>query len=147
MIYDALQRLDAYCSQFQYRGWDLFDGLNSRLFKKSPFYRIKAFRLAWIQSFKRSPINLRALMRVPKGENPKGLSLFAAGLTVQNRLEEAKILLDKLSAKQCCGFEGAAWGYNFYPCQLGSHQSRPVSSPPPAHESLTVATPPEGPSG
>jgi len=113
MIDDALRRLDAYCKKCQYQGWDLFDGLNSIIFHKLHFYKFRIFRLAWVQLFKRSPINFRSITRVPKGDNPKGLSLFASGLIAQSRLSEAKILLDKLSRMQCRGFKGASWGYNF----------------------------------
>ena len=113
MIEDAFSRLDSYCRKANYKGWDLFDGLNSRLFKKSFFYKSEVFRLAWIQLFKRSPINFRCCAFVPKDHNAKGLGLFVSGLAALQRTEEAKTLLDKLKCMKCDGFEGISWGYNF----------------------------------
>ena len=40
-------------------GYDPFDGLNSEVLKASGLDRFPLFRLAWIQFFKRSPINFR----------------------------------------------------------------------------------------
>ena len=113
MIEDAFPRLDSYCRKANYKGWDLFDGLNSRLFRKSFLYKSEVFRLAWIQLFKRSPINFRCYAFVPKDYNAKGLGLFASGLVALQRTEEAKTLLDKLKRMKCDGFEGISWGYNF----------------------------------
>jgi len=113
MIEGAFSRLDSYCRKANYKGWDLFDGLNSRLFRKSFLYKSEVLRLAWIQLFKRSPINVRCLTLVPKGHNAKGLGLFASGFVALQRTEEAKTLLDKLKCINCDGFEGVSWGYNF----------------------------------
>ena len=55
----AFDSLYEYCRDNEFKGWDLFDGLNSKLFRVSPFYRSKFLRLAWIQFFKRSPVNFR----------------------------------------------------------------------------------------
>jgi hypothetical protein len=113
MIAEALARLDAYCRARDYQGWDLFDGLNSRLFRASPLYRCRSCRLAWIQLFKRSPVNLRALARVPVGTNPKGLALFASGLVALRRLDEARALLERLLAMASPGEKHTCWGYDF----------------------------------
>jgi len=102
-----------YCKNNSFRGWDLFDGLNSKFFLDSPFYRSRLLRLAWIQFFKRSPLNLRRLALVPKGANPKGLALFVSGLIVQGKLDAARILLDQLEEMSCSGYTGVSWGYNF----------------------------------
>jgi hypothetical protein len=112
-ILDAFRRLDAYCARVDYCGWDVFDGLSSRIFEGTPAYRSRLLRLAWIQLFKRSPINLRYLAGIPKGLNPKGLALFASGLMRLGRLEEAGRLLDRLKEVRCAGYEGSSWGYNF----------------------------------
>jgi hypothetical protein len=113
MIEGAFSRLDSYCRKINYKGWDLFDGLNSRLFRKSFLYKSEVFRLAWIQLFKRSPINFRCLTLVPKGYNAKGMGLFASGFLTLQRTKEAKTLLDTLKCMSCDGFEGISWGYNF----------------------------------
>ncbi len=62
-----------------FKGTDPYDGLNSRLL--APLLKNSRFlRLATIQTVKRSPINLRPLLGVPEGYNPKGLALFLSGL-------------------------------------------------------------------
>ena len=109
----AFKRLDAFVHKHDFKGWDLFDGLNSDLFKRSVFYRSELLRLAWIQFFKRSPVNLRLPAMVPKGYNAKGLGLFASGLIHSGRVSEAGRLLDILQTISCERFEGRSWGYNF----------------------------------
>ena len=79
----------------KYKGWDIFDGLNSRVFKSTPFYKSKLLRLIWIQIFKRSPINFRKLTMVPKGYNSKGLALFIQGLVNLYNTEKRAKYLDK----------------------------------------------------
>jgi hypothetical protein len=112
MIEDAHSRLDEYCHEVGFKGWDLFDGLNSRLFRNSPLYASPASRLAWIQFFKRSPVNLRRVALVPKEHNPKGLGLFASACLALGKTEEARVLLNRLKEMACSG-NGTAWGYNF----------------------------------
>ena len=113
MIDKSLASLDEYCRRSKYKGWDLFDGLNSKFFRKSFLFNQNLCRLAWIQLFKRSPLNLRKLGFVHKAYNAKGLSLFASGLIKLGRLDEAKNFLDKLRAMKCLGYNGISWGYNF----------------------------------
>jgi len=108
-----LEKLKKYIEENDYKGWDLFDGLNSRVFKNSPFYKSRILRLAWIQFFKRSPINFRKIAFVPKDYNAKGLGLFASGLISSGNIEAARSLLDQLKRMTCLGFEGTNWGYNF----------------------------------
>jgi hypothetical protein len=113
MVQQAFNTLHKYCRRIEFRGWDLFDGLNSKLFRRSPFYRSKFLRLAWIQFFKRSPVNLRKITFVPKGYNPKGLALFATGFLLLGRIKEAEALLGMLRSMTCSGYAGNSWGYNF----------------------------------
>ena len=61
-----------------FRGTDPYDGLNSRLL--APLLRrSRLVRLAVIQGVKRSPLDLRPLLLVPAGLNPKGLALVLHG--------------------------------------------------------------------
>ncbi|MHB8078579.1 MAG: hypothetical protein ACYDIE_04915 [Candidatus Krumholzibacteriia bacterium] len=58
-----------------FAGSDPYDGLNSRLL--APVLgRSRLLRLAVIQGVKRSPLDLRSLLRIPPGLNPKGLALI-----------------------------------------------------------------------
>ena len=70
----ALSRLKSYCEAEQFKGWDPYDGLNSKVFQALPFLKDSALcRLAVIQGFKRSPVNLRRIAMVPKEHNAKGI--------------------------------------------------------------------------
>src|SRR5262249_26323942 len=73
-------RLKAYCEKEEYRGWDPYDGLTSRVFQFVPIVKSSRFcQLAWIQLFKRNPVNLRRLAGIDKNYNAKGLALFLSG--------------------------------------------------------------------
>ncbi|MEW6221375.1 MAG: hypothetical protein AB1634_17830, partial [Thermodesulfobacteriota bacterium] len=109
----SLQRLDAWCQAQDYLGWDVYDGLNSRLLAATPLYRSRLVRLLWIQLFKHLPVNLRPLARVPKADNPKALALFIAGLAAQGRSGEAGRLAARLLAQASPGYGAGAWGYPF----------------------------------
>lgn len=79
-VIDSFVVLCDYCEKERFRGWDPYDGLNSRLFQFLPFFKKSAVcRLVLIQGFKRSPINLRRMALVPKEYNAKGIGLFLSG--------------------------------------------------------------------
>jgi len=78
----------SFLRQNNFLGWDVFDGLNSRLFSISPLSRSLIMRLAWIQFFKRFPINLRFITFVPKTDNAKALALFISALLYQNGVSQ-----------------------------------------------------------
>jgi hypothetical protein len=117
----AYESLAAWCRARDYAGHDPFDALNSPLFRATPLNRSRLARLAWTQVFKRSPVNLRPLARVPTGRNAKGTALFAlawlarlrAGRGREEAEAEARSLLDDLLAARTSTPHGAAWGYNF----------------------------------
>jgi len=121
-IYDELY---AYCNTHDFAGHDPFDGLNSRLFQLTPLKYIAPARLAWLQMFKRSVIDLRSAFGVQKGSNPKGLALFALGELSRFRstkdtrhMENAVHLLDrlldtKIAGRTKDGQATTAFGYNF----------------------------------
>jgi len=121
LIIESLNRLQQYCEAENFKGYDPYDGLNSRFFQSLPFISKKRFfRLVWIQFFKRSPLNLRPVTGIKKDFNPKGLGLFLTGycnLYQNEPKEEYKNKINFLSAKilelQNKGYSGACWGYNF----------------------------------
>ncbi len=119
-IQKVYQALDEYCKKSNYKGWDPFDGLNSKLFQASPFKYSRFFRLAWIQFFKRSPINFRKLALVPKGYNAKGLALVVASKCNMYKIKpeetlkkEIETLANQLLELENKEYAGACWGYNF----------------------------------
>lgn len=72
--------LKAYCEREDFKGWDPYDGLNSKVFQALPLLKKSAVcRLVVIQGFKRCPINLRKFALVPKEYNAKGIGLFLSG--------------------------------------------------------------------
>jgi hypothetical protein len=118
---DAVYKdLWAWCRARGFAGYDPFDGLNSRLFQATPLRHSRSARLAWTQFHKRSPINCRSLVRIPRERNAKGIALFALAALADYRKTqtkeaeiEARELLDDLMWMRLKGFSGAAWGYNF----------------------------------
>jgi hypothetical protein len=102
-----------------YAGFDPYDALNSPVARALSFNR-KYGRIAWIQLLRRLPINLRPLLLIPKGHNPKGLGLFLGGYAKLYRteprpeyLEKIQYLLGLLEACKSKGYSGNCWGYNF----------------------------------
>ena len=132
-IIQSFIKLKEYCEKENHKGWDPYDGLNSKVLQILPFLKNSAiFRLLCIQFFKRSPINLRKLALIPKEYNPKGIALFLSGycnifraLQLNPKLESVlgntndlimKIngLATILISLQSNGpYHGACWGYNF----------------------------------
>lgn len=124
----AFKSLKKYCEVENYKGWDPYDGLNSKIFNALPFKHWDLARLAWIQGFKRSPINFRNLLLVPKEHNAKGIGLFLSGYcnlydlalegetdfgTKEGLLFKINELANLLDELKNTNFSGACWGYNF----------------------------------
>tara|TARA_B100001093_G_scaffold490155_1_gene528955 strand:+ start:3601 stop:4782 length:1182 start_codon:yes stop_codon:yes gene_type:complete len=121
-------KLKSYCEKEGYKGWDPYDGLNSKIFKALPLRHWDFARLCWLQGFKQSPINFRKLFLVPKQYNAKGIGLFLLGYCnlyelalkgvtilgkpeiLLSKIHKLANLLDQLKNKN---FSGACWGYNF----------------------------------
>lgn len=121
-IESAYANLDAWCREHDYSGHDPFDALNSRLFRALPLLSSsRAARLLWTQALKRSPVNFRALARVPTGRNAKGTALFALAALAEFRRtrtrqaeEKARRLIEDLREARLKSKSGATcWGYNF----------------------------------
>src|SRR2546430_1922929 len=69
-------KLLAYCRTNDWAGYDPYDALNSRIVAALPVLNSRVPRLVLTQALKRSPMNIRRLMLVPKTQNPKALALF-----------------------------------------------------------------------
>ncbi|HAU85582.1 MAG TPA: delta-aminolevulinic acid dehydratase [Lachnospiraceae bacterium] len=130
---NSLVKLKEYCEKEGFKGWDPYDGLNSRLFNAIPFVpHVALFRLVMIQLFKRNPVNLRKLFLIPKQYNAKGIGLFLQGYCnlyravklrpqlsslygnlegIIAKIHELAELLISLRSKG--NYHGACWGYNF----------------------------------
>jgi len=116
---DIALRLLAYCADNQWAGYDPYDALNSKVFRALPFIKSRYARLALTQGMKRSPLNLRPLLLVPKTPNPKGLALFVSALVKLaklNLLEKPALLemaVDLLMDSRSKESIYSCWGYNF----------------------------------
>jgi len=116
----AHDQLFAWCQEHDFAGHDPFDALNSRLFQATPFAQSRNARLIFTQAVKRSPADLRALMRVPAERNAKGIALFTLAQIANHRrvrTEESEAgvreFISGLLAMKVDGYRGACWGYNF----------------------------------
>lgn len=121
----SYDRLFAYCEREDFAGYDPFDGLNSVLFQLTPLKHVRLARLALLQTVKRSPIDLRRVLGIKKGVNPKGLALFA--LAELSRYRETKdeahaatandllkrLMNTAIRGKTADGQPTLAFGYNF----------------------------------
>jgi len=119
-VLDRFLALKKYVEQKNFAGWDPYDGLNSRVFQSTPLRHSRLARLAWIQLFKRNPINFRRLTLVDEGHNSKGLALFLSGyITLQrhkpdeSNLQKINYLIDRIIEIQNRNYSGSCWGYNF----------------------------------
>ena len=116
---NALAQLLHYCESKKIVGYDPYDALNSPIIRSLSFGQ-KYGRIAWIQFMRRCPLNLRPLLFVKKGHNPKGLGLFLGGYAKLYKLDprreylaHIRTLLTLLDQNRSQGCSGNAWGYNF----------------------------------
>ena len=113
----SFEKLRNYCEKEEFKGYDPYDGLNSRLFQSIPFLRKNRLaRLAWIQFFKRSPINFRSLAGVEKDYNPKAMGLFLSGYCQlyladpkKEYLEKIDFFIDEIRKSVSVGYSGVCW--------------------------------------
>jgi hypothetical protein len=114
----TLKLLD-YCQTNNWAGYEPYDVLNSKLLASLPFLDSKLPRLVFTQFLKRSPVNVRQLLMVPKTQHPKALGLFLSAFvnlsrvgiaTEQDYIEQMVQGLVTLRSKDMPYW---CWGYNF----------------------------------
>jgi hypothetical protein len=118
---NSLQKLESFCESEGFKGYDPFDGLNSSLFRSTPWISdSRIFKLVWIQFFKRSPLNFRPYVGIKKEYNAKAMGLFLSGYcklyNVEPRketMEKIDFFTEKILQSESEGYSGACWGYNF----------------------------------
>lgn len=116
---EALGRLLAYCRAENWAGYDPYDALNSNWLRVLPFLDSRLPRLALTQLLKRSPVNPRRWLLIPKRQNAKALGLFLAALLKLERAgvagagEEVESLFDRIRDLRSPGMEPWCWGYSF----------------------------------
>jgi hypothetical protein len=114
-----LARLDAWIEARNFEGWDPHDAHNSPLLKALTFGQRRLGQV-WVQLLRRSPLNLRPLLGVKTGRNPKGLGLFLATYWRKYQLSGDPCHLERvrsfaawLRANATRTPHGLGWGYNF----------------------------------
>lgn len=118
-ILHTTDRLRSYLESADYAGYDPYDALNSPLIRLLTC-KSKFLRMAFTQLLRRCPVNLRPLLGVRKGHNPKGIGLILWGYTRlfeihknENHLSTIQALLDRLETLKSSDCSGNGWGYNF----------------------------------
>ena len=119
-IIEITHRLAGWCEERGFAGADPYDALNSPLM---PILTLgcRYGRIFWTQLLRRSPWNLRPLLLVHPGRNPKSLGLFLESYVRMARLEPENsgwidIIHKLLNWQQetiSQGYHGNCWGYHF----------------------------------
>jgi len=118
-LVQTIENLESWIYGKAYSGFDPYDGLNSKILDVLPLPG-KYLKIAWIQFFKRCPVNLRKLFLIPEGINPKGMGLLLSSYVQLYRATKRQEYIERAGdvarwlANNCSdGYSGACWGYNF----------------------------------
>lgn len=109
----------AYCKEHDWAGIDPYDALNSKLLTAIPLLNSRFPRIVFTQVLKRSPINIRSLLRIEKTQNPKALACFLSAFVklsksyVPDCETLAGLMIDRLIALRSQGTPYWCWGYSF----------------------------------
>jgi hypothetical protein len=115
----TLVKLLAYCRTNDWAGYDPYDALNSKVFRALPFLNSRIPRLVLTQALKRSPINIRQLLLIPKTQNPKAIALFLSallkldGIGCTDSETTVGLMIERLIALRSPGVPYWCWGYSF----------------------------------
>ncbi len=116
---DAVDAIRHWGEECDWRGYDPYDGLNS------PFARYLTLgtpfgERAFTQVVKRSPLNLRPLLRIEPAHDAKALGLIASGYARLAAARDdaaagaaARRWLDRLVSTAVTDGSGRSWGYHF----------------------------------
>jgi hypothetical protein len=77
-LYDSIGRLQGWLEKNDYRGYDTFDGLNSKFVRPLTFNN-NFLRTVLQQGVCRFPLNLRPLLGISKSHSTKGMGFLARG--------------------------------------------------------------------
>ena len=115
----VLNSMENYLEEEKYKGWDPHDGLNSP-FLSSFWKKNKIPSILFLQLIKRSHLNLRPILNIPKSYNPKGIALFLESYILkykifkdQESLTKAKFFAEWLINNYSKGYTNNCWGYPF----------------------------------
>jgi hypothetical protein len=113
----AFEKLRKYVEKEEFKGYDPYDTLTSRIKFKS-FGKWAPIIATQIQ--KRNLLNIRGLLGIKKDYNPKAIGLFLYAYSLLQKHDPAKdysrqltFLFNYLKDNSSKGFSGYCWGYNF----------------------------------
>lgn len=115
----VFRKLLAYCEANNWAGYDPYDALNSEILTRLPAVNSRIPRIVLTQALKRSPVNLRRWLRVPKRQNAKAIALLLSALLKLPENEArgcgryGEQLLATLIALRSAGTPYWCWGYSF----------------------------------
>jgi len=118
-VESVLLELLAYCRENNWAGYDPYDALNSKVFDVLPILNSKLPRLVFTQALKRSPINIRGLLGVPKTQNAKAIALFLSALLRLQKTQPSdresliQAMITRLAEMRSPGVPYWCWGYSF----------------------------------
>lgn len=116
-VKESFSKLEEYIIKEDYQGYDPYDTLNSWI----PFkYFGKWPSAIATQIQKRNPVNIRFILGIKKGINPKAYGLFLQAYSIlyqksldNKYLEKANFFFEWLCKNYSEGYSGKCWGYNF----------------------------------
>jgi hypothetical protein len=121
-LLESVRAADAYVERHDFRGYDPYDALGSPLVRLPGLRSSRLARFGVQQLVKRSPVNVRPLLRVGKGRNPVTFGLMLQGyayLAIADPRRSAYyhdrigLCLRELSDLRSQGWSGDCWGYDF----------------------------------
>jgi hypothetical protein len=118
-LLESINRLVRWLEENDYRGYDTFDGLNSR-YARAITFNSPLLRTILLQGVRRFPVNLRPLLGIAPERSTKGMGFLARGFIRMNRAtqqaewdQKAEAMLQWLIEHQSTGYRGACWGNHF----------------------------------
>jgi hypothetical protein len=118
LVQDSLDRLDRWIEAERYKGWDPYDALNSPFFACVEGRRVLGMLAT--QVVRRSPFNLRRMLKIKKSYIPKAMGLFLWTYAMRfeatgdpRSLEKCSFFFEWLLKHRASGYCGWSWGYNF----------------------------------
>jgi rhamnogalacturonyl hydrolase YesR len=126
-IYESIQKLEKWISDNEWKAYDPFDGLSTKISKYVTFEN-HYLRIALQQTVRRFIFNLRPILGIPKQTSSKGMGFCALGYlnlyqaTQEDQyLKKTKFCLDWLTKNYSRDYSGYAWGNHFdYEARGGS---------------------------
>ncbi len=117
---ESIDKLFNWVVNNQYLGWDIYDGLNSPLLREIKNHYL---RVTILQANKYCPINMRPLLKIEKGLDLKGMTLFAQAYALLytttgderylTEMQNAVKFIKGKSLREKYGYD--CWASHYYP--------------------------------